>query len=81
MNEWMTCMMMLISSNSSNIYFNLLLQDKMEQLKMCQKMDGTIITYPKLTAEWLKIPPQITVEGRPKRQRPTHLGVRDDEEE
>ena len=48
---------------------------------MCQKMDGTIITYPKLTAEWLKIPPQITVEGRPKRQRPTHLGVRDDEEE
>jgi hypothetical protein len=53
----------------------------MEQLKMCQKMDGTIITYPKLTAEWLKIPPQIIVEGRPKRQRPTHLGVRDDEEE
>lgn len=57
------------------------LQDKMEQLKMCQIMDGTIITYPKLTAEWLKIPPQITVEGRPKRQRPTHLGVRDDEKE
>ena len=48
----------------------------MEQLKRYQKMDGTIITYPKLTAGWLKIPPQIIVEGRPKRQRPTHQGVR-----
>lgn len=43
----------------------------MEQLK---KMDGIIITYPKSTKDSTKIPPQAFVEGRPKRQRPTHAG-------
>lgn len=44
----------------------------MEQLKTFQIMDG--ITYPKLKMDWLKTPQQIFVEGKPKRQRPTHQG-------
>lgn len=46
----------------------------MEQLKKIQKMDGITITYHKSKMDWLKTPPQIFVEGRPKRQRPTHQG-------
>lgn len=49
------------------------LQEKMEM--EIQKMDGTVITYPKLMVDWPKIQPQIYGEGRPKRQRPTHQGV------
>lgn len=46
----------------------------MDQLKIIQKMDGITIICPKLMVDSAKIPPQIFVEGRPKRQRPTHQG-------
>jgi hypothetical protein len=48
----------------------------MDQLKRMEEMDGitTTITCPKLMMDSAKIPPQIFVEGRPKRQRPTHQG-------
>lgn len=50
-------------------------QDTMDQLKRIQKMDGITIICPKLMVDpSAKIPPQIFVEGRPKRQRPTHQG-------
>lgn len=54
-----------------NFFF---LQDTMDQLKRLQKMDGITIICPKLMMDSAKIPPQIFVEGRPKRQRPTHAG-------
>lgn len=46
----------------------------MDQLKIIQKMDGLTITCPKLMMDSAKIPEQAFVEGRPKRQRPTHQG-------
>lgn len=48
-------------------------QDTMDQLMTIQKMDGAII-WPQLMMDSAKIPPQAFVEGRPKRQRPTHQG-------
>lgn len=49
-------------------------QDTMDQLKIIQKMDGVTIICPQLMMDSAKIPPQAFVEGRPKRQRPTHQG-------
>lgn len=46
----------------------------MDQLMKVQKMDGIIIICPKSMVDSPKILPQIFVEGRPKRQRPTHQG-------
>lgn len=46
----------------------------MDQLKIMQNMDGTTIICPQLMMDSSKIPPQISAEGRPKRQRPTHQG-------
>lgn len=49
-------------------------QDTMDQLERLQTMDGITIICPKSMMDSAKIPPQIFVEGRPKRQRPTHAG-------
>lgn len=49
-------------------------QDTMDQLKRVQTMDGISIICPQLMMDSAKIPPPIFVEGRPKRQRPTHQG-------
>lgn len=46
----------------------------MDQLMIIQKMDGITIICPKSMMDSPKIQPQIFVEGRPKRQRPTHQG-------
>lgn len=46
----------------------------MDQLRIIQKMDGTTIICPQSMIDSAKIPPQAFVEGRPKRQRPTHQG-------
>lgn len=45
----------------------------MDQLKRVHKMDGTTIICPQLMMDFAKTP-QAFVEGRPKRQRPTHQG-------
>lgn len=45
----------------------------MDQLRTIQTMDGTTIICPQLMMDSAKIP-QAFVEGRPKRQRPTHQG-------
>lgn len=46
----------------------------MDQLLRIQKMDGVTVICPILMMDSAKTPTPIFVEGRPKRQRPTHAG-------